>query len=248
MKNIIAFLICLAAFGGAYAQTSGQIATYTPGVGAETDGLYLYAMGDISDKMDKLSYEDSSIEGSPYMSNSFNQGKLYYGDEAVGNIYFRYNAYNEEIEIKQNNLEEEPIRGLGKDKKIRLVANGKAMSFKTFVDKNGNTKNGYVTLLSDGAYKLYEHLKVTFKDAKRAENSFVQASPAKFSQFTEYYIEKPDGKRIDQIELNNKKVLEVLETEKANELKAFLKENKMKIKDVQDLYTVVNFLNGQSAG
>lgn len=247
MKKLVAFLVCSAFVGATHGQTSGQIATYTPGVGAETDGLYLHAMGSISDKMDKLDYTDNSIEGSPYMSNSFSPAQLYYGDEAVGKIFFRYNAYNEEIEIKQTNSENEPIRGLSKDKKIRLVTNGKPMSFKTFVDKNGNTKNGYMTLLSDGNYKLYEHLDVTFKEAKRAENTFVKSSPAKFTQFTEYYLEQPDGKRIDQVELTNKKLVQLVDGEAADELNAFLKENKIKIKEENDLIQVVNFLNGKTS-
>ena len=246
MKRIIVFLVCSISFGAVFGQTSGQIATYTPGVGAQTDGLYLYAMGDINDKMNKLDYEDGSIEGSPYMSNSFKPGQLFYGEEALGNIYYRYNAYNEEIEIKQTNSENEPIRGLGKDKKIRLVVDGKPTSFKTFVDKSGNTKNGYMTLLSDGNYNLYKHLKVTFKEAKKADNSFVKGSPAKFSQFTEYYLEKPDAKRIDEIELSNKKIIQLVSGEKSDELKVFLKENKIKVKDENDLIKVVNFLNGQS--
>ena len=247
MKKIIAFLVLSVVFNGAYGQTSGQIATYTPGVGAETDGLYLYAMGAISDKMDKLNYEDGSIEGSPYMSNTFEKGQLFYGDEAVGTVYFRYNAYNEEIEIKQTNLEEEPIRGLSKDKKIRLVSKGESMSFRTFVDKSGNTKNGYMTILDEGEYNLYKHLRVTFKEAKRAENSLVKGAPAKFFQTTEYYLEKPADKRIDYVDLNNKKIVQVVDGDKANELKAFLKENKVKIKTEEDLIKVVGFLNGKSS-
>ena len=242
MKKIISFLVCSILFTVAYAQTSGQVATYTTGVQALTDGLVLNAMGSISDKMDKLDYSDNSIEGSPYMSNSFSPGQLYYGDEKVGSIYYRYNAYNEEIEIKQTNSEAESILGLSKDKNIRLVANGKPMSFKTIVDKSGNTKNAYLTLLVDGKYKLYKHLEVIFKEAKRAENSFVKGSPAKFSQFTEYYLERPDSKRIDQIELNNKRIVQSVGIEGLN---TFLKENKIKVKEESDLIKVVNFLNEQ---
>ena len=113
-------------------------------------------------------------------------------------------------------------------------------------DKKGKTKNGYVTLLTDGDYKLYEHLKVVFKEAKKAENSLVQSSPAKFSQFTEYYLEGPDGKRIDEIELSNKKVLSAVGADNTSKLKVYLKENNIKIKNVQDLQKVVHFLNGQS--
>jgi len=244
MKKTIVFAACLLWICTIEAQTSGQVATYTPGVGALTDGLYNYAMGSVSDKMSKLNYEDDRIEGSPYMSNDFQQGQLYYGDEMVGNIYYRYNAYNEEIEIKQSNLKEEPVRGLSKDKKIKLVASGKPMSFKTFVNKNGNTKNGYMTQLVSGDYKLYKFLKVTFKEAKKAENTFVKSSPAKFTQSTEYFLEGPDGKRIDQVDLSSKKLMQLVSSEKANELKAFMKENKMKVKEESDLVTAVEFLNG----
>lgn len=201
-------------------------------------------MGSISDKLEKLKYEDNSIEGSPYMSNIFTPAQLFYGNEPAGNIYYRYNAYNEEIEIKQENKENELIRGLGKDKKIRLIANGKSMSFKTFIDKNGNTKNGYLTLLSDGKYKLYKHLKVTFKEAKKAENSFVKGSPAKFLQSTEFYLEGPDGKRIDEIQFSTKKLLNLVDKDKQEGLKSYLKEKKIKINDENSLHKVLNYLNG----
>ncbi|MEO0571768.1 MAG: hypothetical protein AAF039_08685 [Bacteroidota bacterium] len=240
MKKNIAFLACSLLFVGTYGQTSGQVATYTPGVAALTNGLVLNAMGSIEDKLNKLDYTDDSIEGSPYMSNTFAPGQLYYGDEAVGDIYYRHNAYNEEIEIKQTNSEAASILGLSKDKNIRLVANGKSMSFKTVVDKNENTKNAYLMLLIDGDYKLYKHLYVTFKEAKRAENSLVKSTPAKFSQSTQYFLEKPSANRIDQIELSNKKIAQLVGN---NELNKFLKENKLKVKNENDLIKAVNFLN-----
>lgn len=246
MKKTIVFLMAILGSFGLNAQTSGQVATYTAGGGVSgaSDALYNYAVGSISDKDSKTSLIDDSIEGSPYMSNSFAPGQLYYGNELVGNLFYRYNAYNEEVEIKQNNVEGETIRGLGKDKKIRLIALGKSMSFKTFIDKNGNTKNGYLTLMYDGEYKLYKHLKVTFKEAKKAPNSFVQGTPAKFSQFTEYYLESADGKRIDEVELSNKKLIQLVGGDKANELKSFLKKNKLKVNNENDLYKVMEFING----
>jgi len=248
MKKSVLFLFGILGVSIINAQFTGQAATYTTNAdGGVSDALYNYATGSISDKYDKSSFEDGSIVGSPYSSNTFLPAQLYYGDEVADNIYYRYNAYNEEVEIKQKNLDEEPIRGLSKDKKIKVVSLGKALSFKTFVDKNGNTKNGYLTLLASGDYKLYQHLKVTFKEAKKAENSFVQNIPAKFSQSTEYYLEVTNKNRIDQVELSNKKIIQLVDDEKANELKTFLKENKIKVRDVNDLYTVINFLNGNES-
>lgn len=246
MKISIRFLIFALGFGGILnAQTTGQVATYTANNadGGVSDALYNYAMGSLSDKYDKVKLSNENLEGSPYEYNSFAPAKLFYGEELVGNLFYRYNAYNEEIEIKQQNLEGEPVKGLSKDKKIKLVVNGKPLSFKTFIDKSGTTQNGYLTLLRDGKYKLYEHLGVTFKEAKKAPNSLVQGSPAKFSQFTEYYLESPDGRKIEQLQLNNKKLLKLVGSDKQAALSKFLKTEKLKVKDVNDLYQVVDFLN-----
>ena len=227
------------------AQTTGQVATYTANSadGGVSDALYNYAMGSLSDKYEKAKLLNENLEGSPYQSNSFAPAQLYYGEELVGNLYYRYNAYNEEIEIKQQNLEAEPIKGLSKDKNIKLVANGKPLSFKTFIDNNGTTQNGYLILLKDGNYKLYEHLGVTFKEAKKAQNSLVKGSPAKFLQFTEYYLESPDGRRIQEIPLNNKKLVKLVDGDQQEALSKFLKAEKLKVKDISDLYQVIDFLN-----
>ncbi len=238
---ILVFLVPLLGIG----QFAGQPASYTRNAdGGYSDALYNYAVGSITDRFEKSGIELKDIQGSPYLNNSFLPTQLYYGDEKVDDIYYRYNAYNEEVEIKQKNIEGELIRGLGKDKKISLMVNGKPMSFKTFVDKQGNTKNGYLTLLSDGDYKLYKHIEVTFKEAKKAENTLVKDIPAKFSQFDEYYIESPDGKIISQVELNTKKLLNTFSEDKKASLGAYLKENKIKIKEEQDLIRAISFLNG----
>ncbi|MEM8508213.1 MAG: hypothetical protein AAF717_10305 [Bacteroidota bacterium] len=243
--NVFSLLVMIGLGTVVNAQTTGQFSTYTANTadGGVSDALYNYAMGDLTNKYDKAKSLDAGMEGSPYESNSFAPAQLYFGEELVGNLYYRYNAYNEEIEIKQQNLEGEAIKGLSKDKKIRVLVNGKSRSFKTFIDKNGNTQNGYLTLLKDGKYKLYEHLGVVFKEAQKAQNTLVKSTPAKFSQFTEYYLESPDGSKIQQLQLNNKKLLKIVGADSQEELAKFLKTEKLKIKEINDLYQVMDFLN-----
>ncbi|NQZ42963.1 MAG: hypothetical protein HRT65_01545 [Flavobacteriaceae bacterium] len=245
MKKVCSFLAALAIVAVGNAQTSGQVVSYNANSadGGVSDALYKYAMGSIEDSEAKATYLDENIEGSPYMANEFKLTQIYYGDEKAGDMYYRYNAHNEEIELKQQNVEEEPIRALGRDKKINLVVDGKRMAFKTFIDRNGKTQNGYLTLLSDGKYKLYKRLKITFKEAKKAPNTFVKASPARFTKFTEYYIEVDGGNRIDEVQLSNKKLLNLVEGDMQSELKSFLKENRIKVSDEGDIHKVVQFLN-----
>jgi len=89
MKNIILLNLFLFIAGSVCAQLSGQVQTYTPGVGAYTDALYNYAMGSISDKDEKSISFDKNIEGSPYASNDFKPASVYYGDEPSGQLYYR---------------------------------------------------------------------------------------------------------------------------------------------------------------
>ncbi len=243
MKKIFLFKICFLTVAGLSAQTSGQPATYTAGVGAYTDALYNYAMGSISDKDAKSISFDENIEGSPYEANSFQSTAIYYGDELEGELYYRYNAYNEEIEIKQQNVAHETIRALAKDKKIKIMVDGRPMAFKTFIDKSGKTQNGYLTLVKDGKFKLYQRLHITFKEAKKSENSFTKDVPARFTQFTEYYLESEDGKRIDQLELNTKKLLKLVGESNQDSVKKFIKENNIKLKGENDIQKILDFLN-----
>ena len=228
-------------------QTSGQVASYTA-TGADggfTDAALQYVTGSIAGAQEKLSYENrSDIQGSPYTSNAFQYTTLYYDGEPVQNIFYRYNAYNEEIEIKQKNLENEPIRALGKDKKISILVNGQPLSFKTFIDKKGNTLNGYLLTLVEGEeYTLYKRINVKFTEGQKAQNSFVKAIPAKFSKFTEYYVEAKDVNRIDEIQLKNKKLLKLLPSDEKENLAGYLKQNDLNIKEEQDLRQVFVYLN-----
>lgn len=226
-----------------FAQLAGQPQNYSAS-GNQTEALYQYALGNIEESNKKTSYLDESIEGSPYLSNDFKVTTLFYGEENQGTIYYRYNAYNEELEIKEQNLESEPIRALSKDKKIKILVKGKPMSFKTFTSKKGYTKNGYLTLLRDGNYKLYHHLGVTFKDVKKPANSFEKGRPARFNQTDQYYFENKNGKTLSEIEFSNSKILDLVDDSERKAAAKFLKENKIKVKSMTEVYLLVDFLNG----
>ncbi len=226
-----------------YAQLAGQPQNYSAS-GFQTEALYQYALGSIDESNKKTNFKDETIEGSPYLSNNFEGTTLFYGKENQGTVYYRYNAYNEEIEIKEQNIASIPIRALSKDKKISILVKGKPMSFKTFISKKGYTKNGYLTLLRDGNYKLYHHLGVTFKDAKKAANSFEKGRPARFNQTDQYYFENKSGTILQQVEFSNAKILKMVEDSEKEAAAKFLKENKIKIKSVTELYRLIDFLNG----
>ncbi|MEM1001505.1 MAG: hypothetical protein AAGH46_02525 [Bacteroidota bacterium] len=229
----------------ANAQATGQIANYSSSgsAGYAAAGQLNAVLGPISDANTKLSFVNEDFQGSPYTHIDFMPTTLYYGEENLGDLFYRYNAYNEEIEIKKTNLESEGIRALGRDKKIAILVNNLPMSFTTFIDKKGLTQNGYLTKLKDGKYSLYKRTDVKYTEGQKAQNSFVPAVPARFSKFTEYYLELEGRNRVDELELSNRKLLKLVDESQRDELKQFLKENKMHIKSEYDIYKVLEFLN-----
>jgi hypothetical protein len=243
-KNIYVLLIFCTTISG-YAQYAGQASSnMSAGGGSGATGQIYDLMGPISERSKKSANSYSEFQGSPYLSDTFLPTTMFYGDENMGNIFYRYNALNEEIEIKKSNSEEAQIQSLSRDKKINIVTNGKKMSFKTFTTSKNNTVNGYLTAMIDGKkYDLYKRSYVKYTEGKAAANSFVKAVPSRFSQFTEYYFQKDGVDRMDEIKLKNGQLLKLIDNSKKAELKQFLKDNDLSIKKEQDLIKVFDYLN-----
>lgn len=227
------------------AQTFGTVyGNGVAGTAVGSTGQLAYLLGDIKSDREKRDVELGDIQGSAYTSDTFLPGQLFYNDEFESNIFYRYNAYAEELEIKNSDVAGAPIYGLQRDKSISLkMPDGKSMSFKTFIDKKGLTQNGYLTLLSAGKYSLYKRSDVKYTQPQKAQNSFIAATPARFSKFTEYYFELEGRNRIDELELKNKKLLKLVEESERESLKLYLKENGIKIKNEQDIISVLSYLN-----
>jgi len=235
--TVITLLLSILVMG----QSTSSVTTINNAVSGNSSLDYL--LGGIDGRNSKLNKTLIGLQGSAYTADDYRYTTIYYEDEPQGNVYYRYNAYGQEIEIKTVNTVDAPLRSLEKDKKISIIVDGKPMSFKTFIDKKNETTNGYLIQLSEGKHNLYKRIFVKYTEGQKAQNSFVRAIPARFTQFVEYYYFKEGSKRMDEIELKNKKLLKLVpEAEKAG-LKAFLKENSLNIKNPADLDKAFIFLN-----
>ncbi len=243
MKKILG-TIALFAFFGSNAQTSGQVANSQMSAGGGNNDIVSYLLGDIKAGDEKRKIEEGEIQGSAYASEEFLPGKLYYKNKLESNLFYRYNAYMEEVEIKNTDVAGAPIRGLQRDKNIRiLTSEGKSLSFETFIDKKGLTQNGYLQELSRGKYTLYKRSDVKYTQPMKSQNSFVPAQPARFSKFTEYYLELEGRNRIDELELTKGKLLKLVAESDREALKAHLKESKLRVKNENDILSILVFLN-----
>ncbi len=247
MKNrFLTLTLSIAVSSFSYGQYSGQIQTNMGGGGpaqGATAGAIATLLGPISEASQKRTIEWESFAGSPYTENEFKPAELFYKDEKVGPVYYRYNALNEEIEIKES-LVQEGLRGLSRDKNIILKVNGNPMLFKTFIDKDGKTLNGYLTQLVDGKnFDLYKRTRVKFTEGSKATNSFVKATPSRFSQFEEYYVQKTGVDRIDELVPKKGKLYKQMDSDQKAGLKAFISENDLDLDNDKDLMSIILYMD-----
>ncbi len=247
MKKIAFIISLLIGATTCYAQATGQLSGYTNTAdGGVTESLKIYALGSMSDVNNKKSGKEFGVQGSAYTTDVFLPGKLFYKGDFEGNVFYRYNAYNEEIEVKDANLPGTPVRALNRDKNITLIStNGNPIKFTTYIDKKKLTQNGYLTELRSGEYTLYKRVDVKYTQGQKAQNSFVPALPARFTKFTEYYLQIEGVNKIQELELKKRKLIKLIPDNKKEEAIAFIKENGVKITDEYGVFKVLDYLNSK---
>ena len=118
----------------------------------------------IRNPQNEITYDLGPSVGSPFENKEYQPGKVFYGNEFLGDYYYRYNAYNQEIELKRTLLPEEKMQALIQDLKVTLQASGNRYMYRSMLMENGNREDGYLKLFHEGDnYELYERYIVKFK-------------------------------------------------------------------------------------
>lgn len=241
MMRIILFPLALLFFyTGSYAQgaNSAKLDNFT-GNG--------YAGAAFSAMRKKLnSPSDLETVGSVYIEERFVPCKVFYNDEVIGNFYYRHNAFNDEVEIKDTQFGEQPESSLATIKELRLVdeLDHKELALKAYKNKKDVVRNGYLYKLNEGdKYDLFFKNSVKFTEGTNPVNSMVRATPNKFSHFTEYYFMKDGDKLAHYIGKKKSEFLREFEKDKRDSLASYIKEEKINLKKEEDLMKVFNYLN-----
>ncbi len=152
--------------------------------------------------------------GSPFLNEEYATCEIVFNGKKVGTMYYKYNAYNEEIQVKKNKYTKD-YSALRRDKKVALISNGVALQFHVFYNKKNEKLLGYMFNLISGKYSLYKRVNVKFTDLIKAQTSFQKDIPAKFTKFDAYYYQSGNGK-IKEIELKKKKLLKLVDANSKN--------------------------------
>lgn len=187
----------------------------------------------------KLGLED--IEGSIYIKENFELGEVRFKGKKERNMYMRYNAFNDEFEIKNSNLEGDKVLALLKSINISCVLGENEYVYQDFLYKKGSRGQGYLKLIySSEHYQLFEQTGKRFKEGKRAKTSHVVSFPHRFVDEVGYYIQVDDGLP-KYVSSKKKELIGLFRAEHQQQVKSFLKTKNIDIKTRNGLVNLLAF-------
>lgn len=179
--------------------------------------------------------------GSPFINDEYLACEIFYNDKSYGKMFYKYNAYNEEIQIK-NSLYKKDFSALKREKTVYIVVDGIPLKFQNFLNKNGKKMRGYLFSLVNDKYSFYKRKNVKYTEPSKAPTSFSKDIPAKFRKFVAYYFQKENGEIIE-IEPKKKKILNWLSFKDKNLLEKWAAFKTKKFNKEKDLIEIFNYLN-----
>jgi hypothetical protein len=181
--------------------------------------------------------------GSAYADETFKRGKIFYNENELGEVYYRLNAFNHEIELKKTQLDEEKEMALIKNEEVKLITNSEELVYRTFKDDKGKSSTGYLYLLSKGKkYTLYKRLYKKFTEPRPASNSMVNPIPSRFTDYTEFYFKKVNTNEIIEVPKTRGKIIKLFQNGLKISLKEHVKTNNLDLKNEKDLVELFNII------
>ena len=190
-------------------------------------------------EFEKVGLED--IEGSVYLNESFAKGKVFYNNEFYQTFLLRYDAYNDEVEIKRGTTES--LQALHKSFAISCEISGDVLEYIAFIEKNNEVKKGYLFRVFKGKhYSLFKRRFKIFKEAKPAKTSLQASFPHRFVYETRYFLQK-GMQNPSYLKLKKSNLFQKLDESLNQKIKSFIKENDIDLNNEAELLQLISFAN-----
>jgi hypothetical protein len=223
-KQALAILAMGALIGSAQAQSQVQVnlpATYAQNAVLGKNGL------------------PNDVVGSPYFIETFNYGSVIVEDKESYKALMRYNAYSDEIEMKNN---DSSITALMKRDYIRASFNNQTFGIFTYEEEGGERKGYFVVLYETKNFTLLKRKKKLLKEGRQATSSYSNDTPPSFDDIEKCYLQI-DGNKAISLRLKKKDVISALPDALRSKAEVYIKQNKTKLKTEKEVIMLLNHLS-----
>lgn len=131
-----------------------------------------------------------NLRGSPYYVKKFFPAEVQYFDlEILGEVFLRYNAFSDEIEIGQHINQEDSEEIILKHPEIICSFGGKTYYYTLFKNRQDHGQMGYLIKIHQGKnYVLFLQQKKNYREATVARTSLERSFPPRFMDEQNYYF------------------------------------------------------------
>ena len=177
------------------------------------------------------------IEGTPYLSEKYVDGEIFFGTTGRSTVPLRYNVFQDLMEYQQNGK----ALVLDPSPKIKSVRLGESMYVVDKFEFEGKTKFGFLNLLDSGKVTLLAKKVVKYQEPLKGRALDGGDLPAKFSKSSDAYFYRIGSGEVQEVE--NIKDMIASFPDKQEELKQFAKKEKISPKKEEELLKLVRYYN-----
>jgi hypothetical protein len=186
--------------------------------------------------------KDVKAIGSPYISEKFTPTTI----SALPNktVKARYNAYDDEIEIK---IDDDNIQQFNKNIKnviITFLLDDTTYTSLRYINPNDGLQTGYFITLTEALTKtkLYLKKEIRFVKAKPAVSGYDIDKPAEFKNNSDLFFVSINGAYARELPTKKKEIAKLF-PENSKVILDYIKENKIKTSREADLINLINYIN-----
>jgi len=158
------------------------------------------------------------------------------GNEIADRL-IRYNIYNQQMEF----IEGADTAAFGNPEEIKsILLDGSEFIFQEFLCKN-EVKKGYFEVLVEGECKLLLHRCIAYKYVEECADPNSNLVKEQYYLSKKYFISEK-GKTAKLLPNKKKELIAMLE-ESEKDIKSYIKENKVKLCNEEDLKSLISYYN-----
>ena len=186
---------------------------------------------------------NETVEGSPYINEKFLPATISASEGDV--FYVRYNAMNDEFEVKGDNNKAYALNRYRRDIVVEILPLKKIYQVIGYYDEDQNENFGYFLYLSNPNAKtvLFKKEKIIFIDEQKSTTGYDNNKPAKYKRINDKFFIKLKDKKILSELPNKRKNLAKLFPEHEDAVIKYIKQNRIKTSKEEDLIQLVNYIN-----
>ncbi len=180
---------------------------------------------------------DVPIEGSAYVNDLYTQGVVFVGGISKREALMRYDAYNEAVELLDENGR---ARKLLRRKNIKAIFDDTTYEVIEYL-ADSKIKFGYFNPLNAGYAVLYFRPKKIFLQAENPDNGYDTYDPPRYEDMSSYYLKRGNQPAME-VKLHKRHLLRTL-VQNTDEVNKFIKTYQLNLKNETDVIRLLDHYN-----